>query len=98
MIVYKVKNLQVVQVECEALKWPARDTDGDTIYINTHFTTKDEAYNCAIKDCDAGINMEASSIEQIQKDILRRQEAMTEYAIAKNHLRQERRVEEVSQI
>ena len=63
-IAYKIKDLKVIKVECpEGIDWPKLDSDGDTIFINSHFATKEEAYAAAIKNCDCGISLAASFIE-----------------------------------
>ena len=89
---YKFKDHVVVEVECpEGMKYPLHDADGDTIYINSHYATKQEAYVKAIEDCDAGISLAASSIESHRNSIRKLQEAMSDYAIAKNRLAGEQR-------
>jgi hypothetical protein len=89
-IAYKAKNLMVVEVECpDGMKYPEKDGDGDTIYINSHFAAEEEAYTAAIENCDIGIRVAASSIEALRKDIDKQKKSMTVYAIAKNRLLKE---------
>ena len=54
MIMYKIKNHLVIKVEVEEIEdgkaeWLGLDSDGDTIYKNTHFRTSVEAYKEALK-------------------------------------------------
>lgn len=91
MIVYKVKNNQVVEVECDEMKYPLRDADGDTIFINTHFSTKEETYDKAIKECEAGVRIYTRDIIQTKSSLLIQQEKLTDECIALEKLREEYR-------
>lgn len=89
MIAYKVKDLKVVEVECpNGMKYPELDSDGDKIFENSHFSTKEEAYAKAIEDCNTGISWAAREIKSLWRKIRERQDKMTEYAVAKNALLQ----------
>lgn len=86
MIAYKVKDLTVIEVQCKSLSYPKKDSDSDTIYINTHFETYEEAYNQAIAECEAGIHLVASDIEHHQFAIQRLKDELAVFAIAQNNL------------
>lgn len=73
MIAYKVTGNTVKKVECEEMRYPLFDSDGDRIYENTHFSTEKEAYEQAIKECYAGVELITRSIKEI-KDALQTQE------------------------
>ena len=69
MIMYKIKNHLVIKVEVEEIEdgkaeWLGVDSEGDTIYKNTHFGTSVEAYKKAIKNCEAGVSLSTNSIER----------------------------------
>lgn len=66
MIAYKVKDGKVIEVKCEEMKYPLKDNEGDTIYENTHFKTKDEAYKRAIRDCEASISLVTSRLIEVR--------------------------------
>jgi len=89
VIAYKVKNLKVTEVECEKIEYPLEDSQGDTIFINTHFATKEEAYNKAICDCDAGIYLTAREIENLRQRTKKRETDLADYVIARNKLKDE---------
>lgn len=97
MKAYKVKGLQVVEVECEELRYPLYDSDGDKIYTNKHFATREEAYKRAIEECEAGINLAASDIEIYRTKIRECEARLADYAIAKRRLQRELMEQAVSQ-
>jgi len=93
MRVYKVKNCspkepiyKIVEVEVERLEYPLKDSEEDTIHPNTHFTTKEEAYNKAISLCDSAIECLARDLKHYQKKIEKLKSLIARYAIAKNSL------------
>jgi hypothetical protein len=48
----------------EATNYPDKDSEGDTIYANTHFINKAEAWEWLHDDAAAHISLVASRIEQ----------------------------------
>lgn len=97
MKAYKVKDLQVVEVECEELRYPLYDSDGDKIYSNKHFATREDAYKRAIDECEAGINLTAGDIEIYRTKIRECETRLADYAIAKRRLQGEFIKQEASQ-
>lgn len=69
MKAYKIKHNLVIEVECEELKYPLNDNEGDTIYENTHFKTKKEAYKAAIANCKAGLSMLQRQIKDTREKV-----------------------------
>jgi len=78
-------------VKVERLEYPLKDSEGDTIYQNTHFTTKEEAYNKAISLCDSAIECLARDLKHYQKRIEKLKSLIAKYAIAKNSLMDKKR-------
>lgn len=90
MKIYKIKKFEVVETECKNFMFLAEDNDGDTIYENTHFMTKEEAYNQAIAECNAGMSLATNDIISCKKGLERLKNELAEYAIAKQRLEKER--------
>lgn len=56
------------EVTCDADKfgYPHYDDTGDKMFDNTHFRTEREAWDCLLKNADAGENLWASSYRAAQ--------------------------------
>lgn len=89
MLAYKVKTGRVVAVECEKMEYPLRDNDGDIIYINTHFATKKEALEKAIRECNAWVKMNTDRVKQIRTEELKLQKETMDALILLRELEEE---------
>jgi hypothetical protein len=69
MKAYKIKHNLVIEVECEELKYPLKDSEEDTIYENTHFDTKKDAYKANIANCKAGISILTRQIKDARDKV-----------------------------
>lgn len=67
MKVFKVKSNKVYEVECDILKYPELDSEGDTIFENTHFESAEKAYKRAISNCESGVSLLTIDLEQTRK-------------------------------
>jgi SMC interacting uncharacterized protein involved in chromosome segregation len=89
MIAYKVKGNEVIEVECEELRYPLKDSDGDIICNNTHFNTKKEAYQRAIRECTAGISLITREIKELRSRELELQKRLADECIDLERLKEE---------
>jgi len=71
MFCYKVKGGRVKCVECEKMEYPLYDSDGDCIYINTHFATEEEAHRNAIERNELKVKRSVNKIRQVE-DVLKK--------------------------
>lgn len=58
-----------VEVECPVPAWPHRDADGDTIYVNSHFTTEEECWEFLRTDILAGIQLSGDAVRRAKADL-----------------------------
>lgn len=89
MKVYKVKNNSVKEVECEEMEYPLKDSDGDTIYVNTHFETKQEAYESAIINCEAGVSLLTGNVKDARNKVRELEGFLADECIDLERLRKE---------
>jgi hypothetical protein len=89
MFVYKYKNEKIIKVECEEMKYPLLDKDGDTIFQNSHFATIEEAYAHAIRDLEAGISLFTKNIIRLKEQIDNEKDSLTNECIALAKIKQE---------
>lgn len=59
---YDTKTASVIQTEGEG--WLDADTDGNTIYENTHFKTEREAWDYMLRDAEAGVKLDADNVHR----------------------------------
>lgn len=91
MQAYKVKDNLVIEVGCEEMKYPLYDNDGDMIYENTHFKTEQQAYESAIKNCEAGVSLLTSSIKDNRDKVKKLEVLLADECIDLERLRKELR-------
>lgn len=89
MIVYKIKNNAVSRVECEKCEYPLKDSEGDTIYENTHFLTPEEAYEEAIANCQAGVTLITEDIKDTREKLRKQGERLADECIDLERLKEE---------
>lgn len=89
MIAFKVVGNSVKQVECEEMKYPLDDSDGDTIYENTHFATKKEAYEEVIKNCYAGVSTLTRRIKETREELRKLEVLLADECIDIDQLKKE---------
>ena len=64
---YDTKTASVIQTEGEG--WPHADTDGRTIYDNTHFKTEREAWDYMLRDAEAGLRLDADKVHRLRIEL-----------------------------
>jgi len=69
MLVYKIKNHQIIAVECKEYRYPFIDVDGDTIRDNTHFLSQIEAYQNLIESMDLCVAMLTKTLDEESEPI-----------------------------
>lgn len=71
MLMYRVDPSQSspVPVECPIPTWPNTDADGDTIYINTHFASIDEAWEKLQAEVDAGVSLGCCRVNELRRQL-----------------------------
>lgn len=93
---YKIKVLsdaeclyKIVEVEVDKLQFPYLDSEGDMVYENTHFATKEEARNVAINRCNDMIRFLNDQIKHREKSIADIKKTISKYEKTRNLLMQE---------
>ena len=89
MKVFKVKNNFVTEVECEEMVYPMSDSEGDTIYENTHYGTKKEAYIEAIIECKAGVSIATRIVKEARKNVRKYESKLSDECIDLERLEKE---------
>jgi len=59
-----------VEMDCEEFGYPHRTTCGQTMYENTHFRTKAEAWENIRQSCKAGMFLLARSINECEARLI----------------------------
>lgn len=78
------KQLRAVRVACPNGLYPAKDADGEKIFVNTHYSTESEAWNHLRVHTEISVRWAAEAIEKAQRDLsaaqVRAGEAAIEFA------------------
>jgi hypothetical protein len=56
---YDYDAAEVIEVEVEELRYPFKDSRGETIYVNTHFATREKAREALRREIEAGLQYAA---------------------------------------
>ena len=71
--VYRVNctkdQVQIEGTQCETFGYPHRDIDGHEMYENTHFKTKEEAWETLMAERYAGVELSSYSVEAREQDL-----------------------------
>lgn len=69
MIVWRGGDGQTepVAVECEKPGYPNRDVHGDVMYDNTHFLTREQAWDSVRRNVEAWVSIAAGNLTQAQE-------------------------------
>lgn len=91
--------LTVVRVECPRDTRNAfQDADGNTICVNTHFTTEAEAWCKLMREVSAGVSLAGSRIQEARNRLLDANqyaaEQAVEYRIVRDRYRDWQRAQE----
>ena len=73
MIVWKAdySKSEPTPVECEVFGYPNKDANGDTMFANSHYATKEEAWEHIINNLQAGMKMRARDRRDSQERLQR---------------------------
>jgi len=58
-----------VEVMAKNPMWPHRDEDGDQIFVNTHFTDEDAAWEKHLAEHVAGVRLAASRVQALRTEL-----------------------------
>ena len=83
-------DIEPVEFECEVFGFPHTTTGGDTMYKNTHFSTKEEAWDSINKSWEVGIHLLSLALkrykgkvreytDKVADDVLKSQESKEIY-------------------
>lgn len=89
MKAYKVKDNKVIEVECEKIEYPLKDSEGDTIYENTHFKRGIRAYQHAISECEAGVILVTRTLKQLREEVREKETMLANECIDLDRLKTE---------
>ena len=66
--VYTYDGDQIIEKQCEETGWPNLTTDGELMYENTFFASRDDAIETAITNAKAGISLAERALERLRAD------------------------------
>jgi len=61
------RNATIREVTAEIPEYPNKDSDDETIYLNTHFLTPEAAWKSCLDELDAGVRNEVSVVESLRR-------------------------------
>lgn len=70
-----------VEVEAEIPSYPHCDSNGDSIYKNTHFLNAEEAWEKHLAEHRAGLSISASRVKQSRDELSRRERELCDAAL-----------------
>lgn len=71
--VFSYAGAQVLEKQCEELGWPNVTHDGDMMYENTWFPTREEAIRKAKEDARAGVELWGRHLVRVEDEVKRLQ-------------------------
>ena len=57
----------LIEVECPNGRWPAVDADGETVFDNSHFNTREEAFAHRLRDAECMILFNARNVADLRQ-------------------------------
>lgn len=57
----------LIEVECPNGRWPAVDADGETVFDNSHFNTREEAFAHRLHDAECVARFRAGQINELRQ-------------------------------
>lgn len=69
--VYSFRGSQIIEKQCEDLGWPHVTHDGELMYENGSFPTRDDAIRAAKADARSGITGWSSALERARQEVAR---------------------------
>ena len=84
---YRADRYRVVKTTGN--RYPEKDADGETIFVNKHFTTEEEAWERVMAEASAGVSLSGRSVIDAEERLLGAQKAAAssaaEYVKAKDN-------------
>ena len=78
-------DLEPVEMECEEFGHPNKTSTGETMYVNTHFRTEEEAWASIKRSVEAGVSLAGDDVMRckraMQEANKRAGKAAADYAI-----------------
>jgi len=62
-------DIEPVPFECEVFGHPNKTTDGETMFINTHFLSEGDAWDSLLKGWEAGVRIYTRLVEQSKQEL-----------------------------
>jgi hypothetical protein len=62
-------DIEPVPFECEVFGYPNKTTDGETMFINTHFLSEGDAWDSILSGWEAGVHIYTRLVEQAKADL-----------------------------
>ena len=66
---YHYDTAAIIEQQCESYGWPNITHDGQLMYENTHFPTRDEAVQYLASNLRAGIELDGRRIAELETDL-----------------------------
>jgi hypothetical protein len=63
-------QLKPVWVHCPEGRYPAKDADGQVVYINSHFDTEAAAWKNLLDNSEAGVRLAGSQVKRAKQQLL----------------------------
>lgn len=70
MRLFKIDPERATVTEVEGEPWPGKDSEGDTVYENTHFPCEEDAWDRLKGEVEAGVKLGASRLAQCEMRLL----------------------------
>ena len=64
-------DIEPIPFECEEFGYPNKTTDGETMFINTHFLSEGEAWDSLLDGWEAGVRIHKRLVEQAKADLVK---------------------------
>ena len=71
--VFFERDGQIIESVTDVVEWPHTTREGDLIYTNTHFATREEAIRRAIEDYKIRVKWGEESLEERRKELAERE-------------------------
>ena len=74
------KLLKPIRVHCPNGRYPAKDADGQVVYINSHFDTEAAAWKSLLDNSQAGVSLAGSQVKRAKQQLLEANQDAAEQA------------------
>jgi hypothetical protein len=70
-----------VEVQAETPAYPNRDSDGQTIFENTHFLERTKAWKCCVDEHLAGLKLDSAKVETLRQQLAAAEKRLADAAL-----------------